>query len=135
MTRLALALCAVTALHAPRASAQSASETAAARGLFEQGLAAATEHDWPQALALFERSYALAPRASTLLNIAGAQSESGQLVQASESYRRVVAEAGATQRDVRIREQAQTALGQLLPRLARVTLRIADLGASDSLTV
>ncbi len=132
---IALVLGVTLALGASPARAQSASETAAARGLFEQGVAAATAHDWPEARALFERSYALAPRASTLLNLAGAQVETGQLVAATESYRRVIVDAGRSARDRRVREQAETALGWVLPRLASVTLSIPNLGADDAIAL
>jgi hypothetical protein len=112
--------------------AQSASEVAAARALFEEGVAAAGEARWADALAAFERSYAIAPRSSTLLNLAGAQVELGRFVAASESYQRLIRDAGRNARERRLREQAEEALERLTPRLARLTLRIDGLAEGDT---
>lgn len=111
--------------------AQSASEVAAARTLFEEGVAAANEGRWADALSAFERSYEIAPRSSTLLNLAGAQAQLGRLVAASESYRRLIRDAGSAARERRLREQAQDALDAVTPRLAHLTLRVPDLREGD----
>ena len=116
-------------------SAQSASEVAAARALFEEGVAAAGEARWSDALAAFERSYEIAPRSSTLLNLAGAQVELGRFVAATESYRRLVRDAGRNARERRLREQAEEALERLTPRLARLTLRIDGLDDDDAIVL
>lgn len=129
------ALAFVLASLAAPASAQSASEVAAARTLFEEGVAAAGEARWADALSAFQRSYDIAPRSSTLLNLAGAQVQLGQLVAASESYRRLIRDAGSNARERRLREQAQEALDALGPRIAHLTLRIPDLGSDDVITL
>jgi tetratricopeptide (TPR) repeat protein len=116
-------------------AAQSASEVAAARALFEEGVAAAGEARWTEALAAFERSYEIAPRSSTLLNLAGAQVELGRFVAATESYRRLIRDAGRNARERRLREQAEEALERLTPRLARLTLRIDGLGEDDAIVL
>jgi len=68
------------------AQAQSAaSETAAARELYAQGVAAAQEGRLAEAIARFERSYALAPRDATLLNLAQVQERDGRVVAAIDS--------------------------------------------------
>lgn len=128
----ALLACLLTA--AP-AAAQSASEVAAARSLFEEGVAAASASRWADALSAFERSYAIAPRSTTLLNLAGAQVQLGQLVAASESYQRLIREAGRNARERRLREQAEDALEALTPRIAHLTLRIDALTASDEVSI
>jgi hypothetical protein len=125
----------VGALAPARAFAQSASEVAAARSLFEEGVAAASASRWADALSAFERSYAIAPRSTTLLNLAGAQVQLGQLVAASESYQRLIREAGRNARERRLREQAEEALEALTPRIAHLTLRIDALAASDEVRI
>ena len=111
---------------APPAAAQSARELAAARALFEQGVAATREGRWDDAGAAFERSYAIAARPSTLLNLAGVQARRGRLVEASEAYRRVLTDAERGERGQRLRDQATTELEGLLPRLAHVTIRLRE---------
>lgn len=106
------------------ASAQTASETAAARDLFRQGLAAIEESRWDDAADAFRRSYELVPRASTLVNLATAQVELGQLVEARESYRTFLANPG---RAGRLVEDTRLALEELEPRIAHVRLRIEGL--------
>lgn len=112
------------------ASAQSSSEIGAARGLFQQGLAAAREGRWEDALAHFERSYAIAPRPTTLLNLAGAQAQTGRLVAGAESYRRFLAEARRG-REARYRPQAEEALAAVEARLAHVVVRVEGLTDGD----
>lgn len=128
VSALALAL----ALTASSAAAQSSSEVAAARALFREGLAAARAGRWQQALERFERSYAIAPRDSTLLNLAGAQVQTGRLVEGAESYRRFLAEAhGGGRRGARYRRQAREALEQVEGRLGRLVLRVEGGAAGD----
>lgn len=132
MRTVILTLLLVGATLAPSVvQAQSASEVAAARTLFEEGVAAAGEGRWADALSAFERSYEIAPRSSTLLNLAGAQAQLGRLVAASESYRRLIRDAGSAARERRLREQAQDALDAVTPRLAHLTLRVPDLREGD----
>lgn len=126
---------AVLAAAPNEARAQSASEVAAARALFEEGVAAAGSSRWADALSAFERSYEIAPRSTTLLNLAGAQVQLGQLVAAAESYRRLIRDAGSNARERRLRDQAREALEALEPRIARLTLRIAELDAGDAITL
>lgn len=117
---------------APRASAQSASELAAARSLFEEGLAAAREGRWDEARQRFERSYEIAPRPTTLLNLAGAQVQTGRLVAGAESYRRFLSEARRG-REARYRRQAQQALAEVEPRLGRLIVRVEGVGEEDTI--
>lgn len=118
-----------------RAAAQSASEVAAARTLFEEGVAAAGASRWADALSAFERSYEIAPRSTTLLNLAGAQVQLGQLVAAAESYRRLIRDAGSNARERRLRDQARDALEALEPRIGHLTLRISALEDGDRVTL
>lgn len=129
----ALTLAVALAVAAPLAGAhaQTASETAAARRLFRQGLAAARGGEWAEAVASFERSYAIAPRPNTLLNLAGAQAQTGALVAATESYRRFLAEATG-RRSRRLRARAAAELEELEGRLAHLTVTVDGLTESDS---
>lgn len=108
----------------------SAAEMAAARRLFRSGLGHARAGRWEQAREDFERSYETAPVPTTLLNLAGAQVETGQLVSGAESYRRFLAEA-TEGRAAAYRDQAQSALDALDARLARVTVEVEGLAAND----
>src|SRR6185369_7449188 len=81
---LTLALAAVRAA-APVVHAQ---DVAQARALSEQGLAAARAQQWDDAAAAFRARLAIAERPSTLLNLAGAEVETGHLIEGAASYRR-----------------------------------------------
>ena len=115
------------------AQAQSSSEIAAARGLFRDGLQAARAGEWEVARGHFERSYEIAPRPNTLLNLAGARLQTGQLVAAAEDYRRFIAEAEGRAR--RLRPRARAALAEIEPRIAHLHIRIDGLLASDAVTL
>ncbi len=112
----------------------SASEVALARSQFTEGVTAAREHRWEDALASFTRSYALSPRPVTLFNLAGAHAELGHLVEATEGYRRFLG--SAEPRDAeRFGAQARTALDALQPRLAHLTVTVEALQGDDGLTL
>ncbi|UJR79906.1 tetratricopeptide repeat protein [Sandaracinus amylolyticus] len=101
-----------------------------ARALFQQGLAAAHDARWEEARDAFERSLAIAERPNTLLNLAGAQAQTGRLVAAVASYRRFL-ELATSGREARYRSQAEDALSALEPRLARLTIATAGLEDGD----
>jgi len=121
----------------PVAAAQEPAPTAAevtlAREQFREGVAAARTGRWWEALEAFTRSYELAPRPATLLNLAGAQVETGHLVEGAESYRRFLrdAEGRAAQRI----PMAAAALAAVEPRIARVRVEIDDLLSRDVVTL
>jgi len=88
-----LLVIAVLALAPASALAQSADPSSAAklplaRKLYDEGVDAVNKGRWSTAYDRFKTSYELAPRPLTLFNLAGAQSQTGRLVEASESYRR-----------------------------------------------
>jgi hypothetical protein len=108
-----------------------ASETALARQEFDAGLRSARATQWEEARQHFARSYELAPRPVTLLNLAGAQAQTGQVVAATESYRRFLAT--ASERDkARYREEVERALAAADARVGRAELRITGLAESDT---
>lgn len=129
MTRSCCALVLVACLavlgSAPAAHAQSGAEMDQARELFRTGLDSARQGRWEEARDAFERSLAIVERPSTLLNLAGAQAQTGRLVAAAESYRRFL------QRDdvERYRAEAESALHAVEARIARLT--IATVGVDD----
>lgn len=127
---LGLALLAMPSAVATAQSAPEASLTGAARELFRDGVQAAEEGRWEEARDAFERSYELAPRDATLLNLAVAQTETGRLVAAIETYRRFTARADArTLR--RFGADADAAITALEARLAKVSVTVRGLVEDD----
>jgi hypothetical protein len=124
------ALAASAAAQEPATTAgPTAAETTLAREQFRSGVEAARSGRWWEALEAFTRAYELAPRPLTLLNLAGAQVETGNLVEGAESYRRFIREA-----EGRAAEQipaAREALAAVEPRIARVRLEITNLARRD----
>ena len=119
------------------ASAQdrpSDSEMAAARQLFQSGLRHARQGEWEDARGDFERSYDIAPVPTTLLNLAGAQVQTGQLVAGAESYRRFLSRA-TSGRAARYREQAETALAAVEERIPRLVIGAHGIREGDLLMV
>lgn len=109
-------------LFADTVSAQSASEVGAARHLFERGLSAIRDRRWQDAEQAFAQSYAIAPRASTLLNLGGALEQLGRLVEASEAFRRVLADRST--QALRLHDSAEAALERIGPRIGRLRWEI-----------
>ncbi|UJR82960.1 hypothetical protein [Sandaracinus amylolyticus] len=130
---LALAIAWAVTLGAAGAQAQSgsgASLTGAARDLFRDGMQAAEAGRWEDARAAFERSYELAPRDSTLLNLAVALGQTGRLVAAIEAYRRFLARADETTR-AQGEAHARDAVAALEARIAHVSLTVRGLEEGD----
>ncbi|MFK7991839.1 MAG: hypothetical protein AB8I08_37830 [Sandaracinaceae bacterium] len=105
-----------------------------ARELFRSGIDAAEAERWSEARIDFERAYELAPRPSTLFNLANAQIELGDLVGAATSYRLFLdtATSGPAQA---YREDAETALSEIEPRIADVTVSLSRTVEGDALEV
>jgi len=102
-------------------------DIARARELYTEGLDAARAGSWEPARIAFERSFEISPRASTLLNLAGAQAETDRLVEAVASYRRFIMEAPGTPA-ARHLDAARDALRGVEARVPR--LRIYVVGSS-----
>src|SRR5690606_12666677 len=105
---LALAVLAAVPSYAGPARAQgseSASLVGAARGLYREGVRAGGEGRWEDARSAFERSYELAPRVATLLNLAVALEHLGRFVEAIDAYRRFLARAD----EATLRERGEAA--------------------------
>lgn len=127
--RSVLVACAFWLLALP-ALAQDAGDTARARELFQSGLEAARGQHWVEARDAFSQSLAIAERPSTLLNLAGAQIQTGQLVEGAASYRRFL-ELAASGRDAAHRREAQSALDGVEPRIPHVTLTVEGMARGD----
>lgn len=103
-----------------------------ARQLFQEGVEAARAHQWEQARDRFERSYEIAPRLLTLLNLAGAQRNTGHLVAAAESYRRFLRET-SDGRYTRFRTAARRLLETLEERIPYARVKVSGMGPMDEL--
>jgi hypothetical protein len=115
------------------ANEPSANEMALAREQFRLGLTAAESGDWEGARLAFDRSYTLAPRPITLLNLAGADAQTAHYVEAAEAYRRFKHE--ATGRAAREIPAADEALAAIEPRIAHVHVEISHLAERDVVSV
>jgi tetratricopeptide (TPR) repeat protein len=113
------------------ASAQSARELAAARRLYQEGVAHAQAERWEDAREAFSQSLELAERPAALLNYAGASVQTARLLEAAEAYRRYLRIVDAGVR----RSQAEALLQQLEERLARVTIEVIGLERDDRLSI
>lgn len=112
----------------------SASEVSLARDLFRQGIEAAREERWEEARDAFQRSFDLAPRPLTLLNLAGAQVQTGRLVEGAEMYRRFLREVRRG-RPARQRPAAQAALDAVEARIAYLRIEVEGISEGDAVTI
>jgi hypothetical protein len=122
--------CAVLALCVPVRAQSDASETAAARELYAQGVEAAQAGDLDEAIARFERSYALSPRDATLLNLAQVEERAGRVVAAIDSYRRFLARAEPEMLE-RHGDRARESIATLTPQVGRLEVVVFGAQASD----
>jgi hypothetical protein len=138
MKQLLLIVAATLALTAS-ALAQPADSAAAnkipvARRMYDEGVDAVNKGRWSVAHDRFKASYELAPRVLTLFNLAGAQAQTGRLVEAAESYRRFLRET-TDGRYPEFRADATTQLDALEKQVAQVTLDVTNVDAADVIMV
>ncbi|MBN8613961.1 MAG: hypothetical protein J0L92_25415 [Deltaproteobacteria bacterium] len=114
------------------AAAQSADAraSAAARHLFQRGLACVDREDWQGAVEAFGRARDLHPSTVILTNHAVALQHVGRLVEASEAYRQILRDPGANEA---ARRTAQEGLRDVEPRLAHLTVHVE--GSTDGAIV
>jgi hypothetical protein len=105
-------------------------DVAQARQLFQTGLEAARGQHWVEAREAFAQSLAIAERPSTLLNLAGAQVQTGQLVEGAASYHRFL-EVATEARDTAHRSEVESALRAVEARIPHITLAIDGLSPGD----
>jgi hypothetical protein len=116
----ALAAAALLAVAAPAAAQEAGVDrTAAARALFDEGLALLDAERWEEAADRFQRALALRPSHQITYNLTTALVELGHLVRASELLRQVSRDPTATPE---VRQAAEARRAQLLPRIASLTI-------------
>lgn len=112
----------------------SSDDASIAREQFRRGIEAVDAGKWDEARSAFQRSYDAWPRPYTLLNLAGAQSQSGKLVASSESYRKFLRD--ATGPAAEQKGAAEAALADVERRMPHVKLvPSAPLLATDTLAI
>jgi hypothetical protein len=129
---LVIALLAFAPASALAQSADSAStaKLPLARKLYDEGVDAANKGRWSVAYDRFKASYELAPRVLTLFNLAGAQSNTGRLVEASESYRRFLRDT-SDGRYSELRTDATSQVELLDKQIAQVTIDVSHIEPDD----
>jgi hypothetical protein len=129
IARLFLFAVFVASLPAAAQAQVDARDVAVARREFQAGLQPARNGEWESARDHFARSYEINPRISALFNLAGAQAQTGDLVEAAESYREYLgrrSEASASNV-----AEAERLLADLEARTPTLELRIDDLRGED----
>lgn len=111
------------------AAQKSHTDPAAAAQAFRAGVAAATSGRWEEARDAFDLSYRLRPHPDTLLNLAGAQAQTGRIKAALVNYRLYLEERPATADDTAMRRAAADYVTKLEARLATLTVDVR--GALD----
>lgn len=123
-TTLSAVLLAITLLHAPaRADEGSESE---ARALFAQGNEHIRDHDYPGALALFQRAYALFPNVKILLNIGTMLRQLGRNAEAATAYEAYLRDSAS---DPGKKEEVERLLADLDTRVAKLRVTVDDITA------
>jgi hypothetical protein len=106
------------------ALAQTASDKAAAEGLFDQGRSAMQEGDFGKACGLLERSQHIDPAIGTLLYLAECYEKSGRVASAWATFREAADTASAAKEPQRARTGRERAQ-RLEPLLSRLTIQVA----------
>lgn len=125
---------ALTAVAVAQPADTAANKVPVARRMYEEGVDAVNKGRWSVAHDRFKASYDLAPRVLTLFNLAGAQAQTGRLVEAAESYRKFLRET-SDGRYPDLRSDATTQLDALEKQVAQVTLDIANIDAGDQIVI
>lgn len=124
-----LCLCRTPSPAAAAPPAATAPDAAQAQRAFAAGVENARRERWDDARTDFEAAYRLSPRAVVLMNLASAQTRTGRLIAAAESYRRILAD--TSPETATFRSAAAQVLPEIEARTPRVQLRIANLTADD----
>lgn len=107
----------------PNEAQPSEADVNQAKELFIEGSAAAERGDWEPALRAFERSYALAPRESSLLNCAVMLKELGRFVESRETLRRLLRDHEFAGDKAPLRARANGLLAELDAKVGVLDLR------------
>ncbi len=112
--------------------AQAEPDRASVERLFQEGERAARDERWVAARHAFEEAYAMMPRPAILLNLAIAQSQTEQLCEAHDSFRRFLDDPTITPE---LREQAERALDELEPQIPHLRVQAQGLIEGDRVLV
>lgn len=123
---------AVLLVSAPVAAQSEAERTALARELFAQGTAHLEADRFDEAADALGRAYELRPASGIAFNLAAAYEQLGRLVEALELTRSVLGDASAPNRIKRLARQAQD---RIVPRIARLTIRVPDGAEGATITL
>lgn len=107
------------------ALAQAAADTAAARDLFKEGARLAREGKWEEARGSYARSLALKRTPTTLYSLGVAQMSSGQLVEATETFRAFLLEPRSPASDP-YQAAARDAIDELSTKIGRLRIDVAS---------
>ena len=102
-----------------------------ARQEFRAGISAVRADDWETARAHFERAYELSPRASVLANLAAAQRQTGQLVEAKASYEEWLRDPPSG----RLQRQVRAELEELVPLVPTLNVQVRGAQPGDRLFI
>lgn len=105
--------------------AQAVDRQAAARALFEEGVAHADAGRWNDAADRFSRAHSLRPTPEIAYNLSTALARVGHLVSAAELLRQVIDDPQAT---ARVRAAAEARLAEVDRRLCHVTVHVEGAG-------
>ncbi len=114
------------------ASAQEATSAAAARALFDEGVALADAQDWSAAAERFDRALHLRDSTVIAFNLGLAIGHTGRVVEAAELFRRCVRDREA---DAALRARARTELDAITSRIAWVTVLVSGDSAGAALVI
>lgn len=101
-----------------------------ARQAFKEGVSAAHEGQWPEAVAAFRRSQTALPHPVTLLNLAGALTQVGAFVEAIGAYEEVLGHFRSSLKASQQRK-AERALAWARRQAAKLSLSVEGLQAGD----
>jgi hypothetical protein len=130
LTSAPTALACWLAASAPATSAPAAVAEEAAQQAFRAGVDAARQERWTDARSAFEKAYGLSPRPVVLINLAGAQARTGQLIEAARNYRRILSDAPSAE-TAAFKRAASEVLPSLEARIPRLRLRATGLSHAD----
>lgn len=130
LRRVAQALFFASAMLAASGARADADSDERGRALFEQGVEAARAEHWPQALEAFTQAYGVLPRPAILMNVAGAQVQTGRVVAGVASYKKVLASGTLSDEQ---RGAAVQALAAAEAKLAHVRVVVTAPTSSDQI--
>lgn len=116
--------CLAAALARPAA----ADDAALARAKFQEGMALVGQENYPAALAAFEESYRIVPKPGLLYNIAMCQKALFRYVDSITTFKKYIAEAGATAKP-EMKAAAEQSLADMLKLVGTVSVDGAPAGS------